>query len=102
MLLSNGNPVASGDEPARRDGSRHWVKWEDPFPKPAYLFAMVAAKLDRLEDTFATSSGAGRSCAIYVEPGKLDQCGFAMAGAEEGACAGTRRSSAWSSISTTT
>ncbi len=42
VLLSNGNPVASGDE----DNNRHWAKWEDPFAKPAYLFACVAAKLD--------------------------------------------------------
>ena len=47
VLLSNGNLVASGEE----GGGRHWAKWEDPFPKPCYLFAMVAAKLDRLEDT---------------------------------------------------
>ena len=45
LLLSNGNLVAQGDEA----GGRHWAKWEDPFPKPSYLFAMVAAKLDRLE-----------------------------------------------------
>ena len=53
MLLSNGNLVGRGDEA----GGRHWVKWEDPFPKPSYLFAMVAAKLDKLEDSFVTRSG---------------------------------------------
>jgi aminopeptidase N len=74
VLLSNGNLVASGDEP----GGRHWAKWEDPFPKPSYLFALVAAKLDLLEDTFVTRSGKRARLAIYVEPGKLDQCGFAM------------------------
>ena len=44
-LLANGNLVASGDE----EGGRHWARWVDPFPKPCYLFAMVAAKLDRLD-----------------------------------------------------
>jgi len=74
FLLSNGNQVAAGDEP----GGRHWAKWEDPFPKPAYLFAMVAAKLDRLEKDFVTRSGRKVKLAVFVEPGKLDQCGFAM------------------------
>jgi aminopeptidase N len=73
VLLSNGNPVAHGS-----DGERHWVKWEDPFPKPSYLFAMVAAKLDKLEDTFVTRSGRKATLQVWVEPGKLDQCGFAM------------------------
>jgi len=74
QLLSNGNLVGSGNE---EDG-RHWVKWEDPFPKPSYLFAMVAAELDELEDDFVTASGRRTKLAIYVEPGKIDQCGFAM------------------------
>jgi len=74
VLLSNGNPVASGAEA----GGRHWVKWQDPFPKPCYLFAMVAAKLEKLEDSFVTRSGRRVRLAIYVDTGKLDQCGFAM------------------------
>jgi aminopeptidase N len=73
-LLSNGNLVEQGDE----QQGRHWARWEDPFPKPCYLFAMVAAKLDKLEDTFRTCSGKLAKLAVYVEPGKLDQCGFAM------------------------
>ena len=76
FLLSNGNPVAHGDESA--DQPRHWMKWEDPFPKPSYLFAMVAARLDKLEDTFVSMSGKTVRLSIFVEPGKLDQCGFAM------------------------
>src|SRR6266700_3877978 len=52
VLLSNGNPVASGTE---ADG-RRWLRWHDPFPKPCYLFAMVAAKLEKLEDSFVTCS----------------------------------------------
>jgi aminopeptidase N len=74
VLLSNGNLLAQGHEP----GARHWAKWNDPFPKPCYLFAMVAARLERLEDVFVTRSGRRVRLAIYVEPGKLDQCGFAM------------------------
>jgi len=74
VLLSNGNPVASGTE---ADG-RRWLRWHDPFPKPCYLFAMVAAKLEKLEDSFVTRSGRRVQLAIYVDPGKLDQCGFAM------------------------
>ena len=74
VLLSNGNLVASGEE---ADG-RHFATWNDPFPKPSYLFAMVAAKLERLDDSFLTRSGRTAKLAVYVEPGKLDQCGFAM------------------------
>ena len=75
VLLANGNPVAAGDE---ADG-RHYAVWQDPFRKPSYLFAMVAGKLDVLRDTFTTASGRTVQLAIYVEPGKLDQCPHAMA-----------------------
>jgi aminopeptidase N len=77
VLLSNGNLVARGADGADGAG-RHWARWEDPFPKPSYLFALVAAKLDVLEDEFVTRSGRRARLAIYVEPGKLDQCAFAM------------------------
>ena len=75
VLLANGNPVASGDEA----NGRHWAKWADPFRKPAYLFAIVAGQLDVLRDSFTTASGRDVQLAIYVEPGKLDQCPHAMA-----------------------
>ena len=75
VLLANGNPVAAGDE---ADG-HHWARWADPFKKPAYLFAVVAGKLDGLFDSFTTASGRSVQLAIYVEPGKLDQCPHAMA-----------------------
>jgi len=75
VLLANGNPVTAGDEP----NGRHWAKWADPFKKPAYLFAVVAGKLDVLQDSFQTASGRSVQLAIYVEPGKLDQCPHAMA-----------------------
>lgn len=74
VLLSNGNPVGRGEEA----GGRHWVKWRDPFPKPSYLFAMVAARLDCNEDSYITKSGRKVVLSLFVEPGKLDQCGFAM------------------------
>ncbi|MBU3694106.1 MAG: aminopeptidase N [Rhodocyclaceae bacterium] len=74
VLLANGNPVDAGELP----GGRHWALWQDPFAKPAYLFACVAAKLDVLEDHFVTASGRRVRCAVYVEPGKLDQCGHAL------------------------
>ncbi|MFH1044429.1 MAG: aminopeptidase N, partial [Pseudomonadota bacterium] len=74
VLLSNGNLVAAGE----KAGGRHFATWNDPFPKPCYLFAMVAAKLEKLEDSFVTRSGREAKLALYVEPGKLDQCGFAM------------------------
>ncbi|MDP2352516.1 MAG: aminopeptidase N [Pseudomonadota bacterium] len=76
QLLSNGNLVASGE--VESDAARHWARWEDPFAKPCYLFALVAAKLDVLEDRFVTRSGREVRLAVYVEPGKLDQCGHAM------------------------
>lgn len=66
VLLANGNPVAAGDE---ADG-RHWARWQDPFKKPAYLFALVAGKLDVLRDSFRTSSGRDVQLAIYVEIGR--------------------------------
>ncbi|MCC6715910.1 MAG: aminopeptidase N [Gammaproteobacteria bacterium] len=74
LLLSNGNLVDSGEEGA----GRHWARWVDPHPKPSYLFAMVAANLEVLEDTYRTASGRSVRLAIYVEPGKLDQCSWAM------------------------
>ena len=82
VLLANGNPVAQGDEA----NGRHFATWEDPFPKPSYLFAMVAGKLDVLRDTFATASGRTVQLSIYVEPGKLDQCAHAMAALKKAMC----------------
>ena len=70
VLLSNGNPIASGQE---EDG-RHWATWQDPFMKPAYLFALVAGDLWCIEDSFRTMSGRDVALRIYVEPeniGKL-------------------------------
>lgn len=74
VLLSNGNPVGSG--PAE-DG-RHWATWEDPFMKPAYLFALVAGDLWCVEDTFTRQSGRDVTLRIYVEPENIDKCAHAM------------------------
>ncbi len=76
QLLSNGNPVAAGV--CADDATRHWARWDDPYAKPSYLFALVAARLDVLEDAWVTASGRTVRLAVYVEPGKLDQCGHAM------------------------
>ncbi|MDX2028195.1 MAG: aminopeptidase N [Alphaproteobacteria bacterium] len=74
VLLSNGNLVKSGSE---RQG-RHWATWEDPHPKPCYLFAMVAGKLDKVTDRFTTKSGRKVRIEIYVEPGRTKETGFAL------------------------
>ncbi|WP_434677486.1 aminopeptidase N [Pseudomonas sp. R1-18] len=74
ILLSNGNPIASGQE---QDG-RHWATWEDPFKKPAYLFALVAGDLWCVEDTFTTMSERVVTLRIYVEPENIDKCQHAM------------------------
>src|SRR5712664_2076619 len=73
VLLSNGNLVSSGDE-----NERHRARFEDPFPKPSYLFALVAANLEVLEDEFISKSKNKKQLFLYVEPGKLDQADWAM------------------------
>ncbi|AWJ91368.1 aminopeptidase N (plasmid) [Azospirillum baldaniorum] len=74
VLLSNGNLIESGDLP---DG-RHRAVWEDPFPKPCYLFALVAGTLVHQEDRFRTASGRDVTLRIYVEPGNEDKVDHAM------------------------
>ncbi|MER8898841.1 aminopeptidase N [Mesorhizobium sp. M0676] len=74
LLLSNGNPVESG---ALADGW-HFAVWDDPFPKPSYLFALVAGNLGKVADSFVTMSGREVELGIYVEPGKEGLAGYAM------------------------
>ena len=74
VLLSNGNLVDSG----ALDDGRHFARWEDPFPKPSYLFALVAGPLECLEDRFTTRSGREVTLRIYVRPGDVGRCGHAM------------------------
>jgi aminopeptidase N len=75
VLLSNGNPVQSGE---LADG-RHWARWVDPHPKPSYLFALVAGDLVPVEDSFTTVSGRDVRLAIWVRRGDEDKCAHAMA-----------------------
>ncbi|HEY3800846.1 MAG TPA: aminopeptidase N [Caulobacteraceae bacterium] len=73
-LLSNGNLVEAGELP----GGRHFAVWNDPFPKPCYLFALVAGELDVLEDSFVTMSDRRVELAIYVDPGMAPRAAYAM------------------------
>ena len=73
-LLSNGNLI---EGPSVVDGRRS-VTWEDPFPKPAYLFALVAGDLSMIEDSFTTMSGRVVTLRIYSEPHNIAQCDYAM------------------------
>jgi len=70
VLLSNGNPVASGPG---------WAEWDDPWPKPAYLFALVAGDLVAYRDRFVTASGREVALNIWVRPGDENRCAYAMA-----------------------
>lgn len=74
VLLSNGNPVDSGE----MSNNRHFAEWHDPHPKPSYLFAMVAGKLDKISENFTTKSGKKVDLNIYAEPGKAELCRYAM------------------------
>ena len=74
-LLSNGNPVETRD----LDGGRHLMTWRDPFPKPSYLFALVAGDLAEVKDTFTTMSGRTVDLSIYVQHHNAHKCGHAMA-----------------------
>ena len=74
VLLSNGNLVASGS----LDNGRHFATWQDPFPKPCYLFALVAGNLVRIEDVYRTRSGRDIDLHIYVQEHNSDRCFHAM------------------------
>jgi len=74
VLLSNGNPVEQGS----LDSEWHYAVWHDPFPKPSYLFALVAGDLGSIHDTFTTSSGREVALGIYVEHGKEPLATYAM------------------------
>jgi aminopeptidase N len=74
VLLANGNPQATGELP----GGRHYAEWEDPHPKPCYLFALVAGRLTPLRDSFTTASGRRVDLAIWVAPADVPRCRHAM------------------------
>ena len=75
VLLGNGNPVEAGDVPGT---GRHYAVWHDPLPKPAYLFALVGGRLDRVAKSFRTMEGRAVEIAVYVEPGKGDRAAYAL------------------------
>ena len=83
VLLSNGNCTATGNLPE----GRHFAEWDDPFPKPSYLFALVAGRLQEVRDQFTTASGRAVALRIHVEPGDEHLCAHAMAS--------LKRSMAW-------
>src|SRR3954469_7757505 len=74
ILLSNGNRVAHGESP----NGRHWAEFDDPFPKPSYLFALVAGELAANRDSFTTMSGRKVDLAIWVRVGDLPKTQHAM------------------------
>ncbi len=74
VLLSNGNLVKSG----QLDNNRHYVRWEDPFKKPGYLFALVAGDLAHIKDEFKTRSGKIVDLKIYSEKENIEKCSHAM------------------------
>ncbi len=74
VLLSNGNLVEKGD----LENGKHFAQWQDPFTKPAYLFALVAGNLEHISDTFTTQSGREIALEIYTEAHNIDKCDHAM------------------------
>jgi aminopeptidase N len=84
VLLSNGNCLETGALPAAPNAAgaqptpRHFALWDDPFPKPSYLFALVAGRLEEVRDTFTTASGRPVTLRIHVEPGDRPYTAHAM------------------------
>ncbi len=74
ILLCNGNPESSGD----LAGGRHYVRWIDPWPKPSYLFALVAGRLAHIEDHYTTIEGREVQLRIYAEDSAIGRCQHAM------------------------
>jgi aminopeptidase N len=85
VLLSNGNCIETGTLPPAPDAAgappteRHYAVWDDPFPKPSYLFALVAGQLEEVRDRFTTASGRQVALRIHVEPGDAAYTAHAMA-----------------------
>ena len=74
VLLSNGNFVEGADN----DDGTHWVRWNDPHPKPCYLFALVAGDLKNISDSFTTQSGNKVELNIYTQAHNIHKCQHAM------------------------
>lgn len=75
LLLSNGNRIEQGDLPGT---NKHYAVWEDPFPKPSYLFALVAGQLGGVHDRYTTRSGREVSLAVYSDPRHADKLQHAL------------------------
>ena len=73
VMLSNGNRIRSGES-----GNRHWVEWSDPYPKPCYLFALVAGDLARIDGEFITASGKAVALQFFTEHHNRQKCDHAM------------------------
>ena len=74
VLLSNGNKLDSGDLP----NGRHWSLWQDPFPKPSYLFALVAGDLGGIQDEYITTSGRKVQLGIFSDKVNCNKLSHAM------------------------
>ena len=74
VLLAGGNPDGAGE----LDGGRHWARFVDPHPKPSYLFALVAGKLENIERDYVTADGRAVQLKIWAEADAIDRCGYAM------------------------
>ncbi len=78
VLLCNGNLIEQGELDSGPNGPRHFAKWHDPFPKPSYLFALVAGKLVAREQRVRTRGGRDHLLQVYVRPGDLEKTEHAM------------------------
>ncbi len=78
VLLANGDPVAQGDADGDAGKGRHWAEWNDPFPKPSYLFALVAGDLQVNRGTFVTASGRTVELGIWVRAADLPRTDHAL------------------------
>src|SRR6201996_3916612 len=74
VLLAGGNPDGAGD----LDGGRHWARFIDPHPKPSYLFALVAGRLEKIERDYVTGEGRAVKLVIWAEADAIDRCHYAM------------------------
>jgi aminopeptidase N len=74
VLLAGGNPDGSGE----LEGGRHWARFVDPHPKPSYLFALVAGRLEKIERAYVTADGRAVQLKIWAEANAIDRCDYAM------------------------
>jgi aminopeptidase N len=74
VLLANGNPAGSGV----LDDGRHWAAWDDPHPKPCYLFALVAGRLEQTEQAYTTADGRAVMLRIFAEADAIGRCDYAL------------------------